>query len=133
MVIDRADPARVLAVLDWEMATLGDPLTDVASTVAWWDGIVGLDSPVAAVPGDTEGFPPSSRLLDRYVTQINLDLTPLPWYVAFAFYKMAAIFEGIHYRDTQGLTTGEGFERLGEMVPALVERGHAALDAAKAG
>ncbi len=123
----------MLAVLDWEMATLGDPLTDVASTVAWWDGIVGLDSPVAAVPGDVPGFPPSSRLLDRYAGHVGLDLSRLPWYVGFAFFKMAAIFEGIHYRDTQGLTTGGGFERLGEMVPALVDRGHAALDAAGEG
>lgn len=133
VVVGRDDAAGVLAVLDWEMATLGDPLTDVASTVAWWDGIVGLDSPVAAVPGDVPGFPPSSRLLDRYAGHVGLDLSRLPWYVGFAFFKMAAIFEGIHYRDTQGLTTGGGFERLGEMVPALVDRGHAALDAAGEG
>ncbi len=133
VVVGRDEAAGVLAVLDWEMATLGDPLTDVASTVAWWDGIVGLDSPVAAVPGDVPGFPPSSRLLDRYAGHVGLDLSRLPWYVGFAFFKMAAIFEGIHYRDTQGLTTGAGFERLGEMVPALVDRGHAALDDAGEG
>ena len=133
VVVRRDDPAKLLAVLDWEMATLGDPLTDVASSVAWWDGIVGLDSPVAAVPGDVPGFPPSSRLLDRYASHVGLDLTRLPWYVAFAFFKLAAIFEGIHYRDTLGLTIGGGFERLGEMVPALVDRGHAALDAAREG
>lgn len=133
VVIDRSDASKILAVLDWEMATLGDPLTDLASTVAWWDGIVGLDSPVAAVPGDIAGFPPSSRLLDRYVEHVSLDLSRLPWYVGFAFFKIAAIFEGIHYRETQGLTTGEGFALLGEMVPALVDRGHAALDAAGEG
>lgn len=127
VVVDRAAPGRVLAVLDWEMATLGDPLTDLASCVAWWDGISGLDSPVAAVPGDVAGFPSSRRIVERYVAHVELDLTDLPWYLGFAFFKVAAIFEGIHYRDTQGLTTGDGFERLGQMVPALVERGHAAL------
>ena len=54
--------------------------------------------------------------------QSGLDLAPLPWYVGFAFFKIAAIFEGIHYRAQQGLTIGEGFEQLGDLVPPLVER-----------
>jgi aminoglycoside phosphotransferase (APT) family kinase protein len=119
---------EVRGVLDWEMATLGDPLTDLASTVVWWDGIRGLDSPVAAVPGDVPGFPDGARLVTEYGRRTGRDLGELPWYLAFAFYKIAAIFEGIHYRASQGLTVGEGFDRLGAMVPDLVERGHAALD-----
>lgn len=118
---------HIVAVLDWEMATLGDPLADVASLVAWWDGMRGLESPVADVPGDVPGYPASDDLLDRYARQSGFDLTPLPWYVGFAFFKIAAIFEGIHYRAQQGLTVGEGFEQLGDLVPPLVERGHAAL------
>lgn len=123
------DPVRghIVAVLDWEMATLGDPLADVASTVVWWDGMRGLDSPVAAVPADAPGYPDSAHLLAAYGRQSSLDLAPLPWYLGFAFFKIAAIFEGIHFRTQQGLSVGEGFERLGDMVPPLVERGHAAL------
>lgn len=60
----------------------------------------------------------------------NLDLTPLPWYLGFAFFKIAAIFEGIHFRAWQGLTQGEGVNRLGDIVPALIERGHDALGGA---
>ena len=127
VVVHRA-PRRVLAVLDWEMATLGDPLTDIASTVVWWSGLAGLDSPVAAVPADVAGFPGGEHLLAAYGCQSDLDLTPLPWYVGFAYFKLAAIFEGIHFRTQQGLTVGDGFELLGEMVPALIERGHGALD-----
>jgi aminoglycoside phosphotransferase (APT) family kinase protein len=126
-VVVHPGEGRVLGVLDWEMATLGGPLTDLASTVVWWDGIGGLDSPVAAVPGDVPGFPDSATLVDAYGELTGRDLSELPWYLAFALYKIAAIFEGIHYRTQQGLTVGEGFERLGAMVPALVERGHAAL------
>jgi aminoglycoside phosphotransferase (APT) family kinase protein len=118
---------HIVAVLDWEMATLGDPLADVASMVAWWDGMRGLDSPVAEIPGDVPGYPASADLLVRYARQSGLDLAPLPWYIGFAFFKIAAIFEGIHYRAQQGLTIGEGFEQLGELVPPLVERGHEAL------
>jgi aminoglycoside phosphotransferase (APT) family kinase protein len=129
VVVDPGD-GQVRGVLDWEMATLGDPLGDLASTVVWWDGMSGLDSPVAAVPGDVPGFPGSGHLVERYGRSTGRDLSELPWYLGFAFYKIAAIFEGIHYRSQQGLTVGEGFERLGAMVPALVERGHVALDGA---
>ncbi len=123
------DPSRgrLVAVLDWEMATLGDPLADLASTIIWWDGMRGLDVPVAAVPTDVDGYPKSVELLAAYERHSGLDLAPMPWYYGFAFFKVAAIFEGIHYRAQQGLTVGEGFDRLGDLVPALIERGHAAL------
>jgi len=118
---------RVRAVLDWEMATIGDPLTDVASMLVWWDGIAGLDSPVAAVPGEVPGFPPGRRLLDRYAVRTDVALGNLSWYFGFAYYKLAAIFESIHYRSVQGFTVGAGFDRIGAMVEPVVARGHAAL------
>ncbi|WP_290055925.1 phosphotransferase family protein [Amycolatopsis solani] len=120
------DPAsgRILAVLDWEMATLGDPLTDLASAVIWWDS---PDSAVAAAPGNAPGFPGGGFLAESYARHSGRDLAELPWYLGFACYKIAAIFEGIHYRARQGLTVGEGFDHLGDLVPALVDRGHAAL------
>jgi len=118
---------HIVAVLDWEMATLGDPLTDLASTLVWWDGMRGLDSPVAAVPADVPGYPGGDHLLAAYGRQSRADLASLPWYLGFAYFKIAAIFEGIHFRSQQGLTIGEGFERLGDLVPPLIERGHAAL------
>jgi aminoglycoside phosphotransferase (APT) family kinase protein len=82
----------------------------------------------ARVPGDVPGFPSGGPLVSEYGRRTGRDLTELPWYLAFAFFKIAAIFEGIHYRARQGLTVGEGFERLGAMVPDLVARGHAALE-----
>jgi aminoglycoside phosphotransferase (APT) family kinase protein len=121
------DAGRVAGVLDWEMATLGDPLTDLASMVVWWDGMNGLDNPVAAAPGETPGFPSGDVLVAEYAQRSGADLSALSWYLGFAYYKIAAIFEGIHYRAGQGLTVGDGFERLGGLVPVLVERGHAVL------
>ena len=118
---------RVVAVLDWEMATLGDPLADLASTLIGWDGLKDLNSPIAAVPGEVEGFPTSDRLQHVYAAATGWDLSELPWYMGFAFWRMAAILEGIHYRNSQGLTVGEGFDRIGELVAPLVERGEAAL------
>lgn len=116
------DPhGRVVAVLDWEMATRGDPLVDVASTLVWWDGMQGLDSPVAAHPGDLPGYPGRQVLVDAYAQASNLDLRHLDWYVGFAFYKIAAIFEGIRHRHDEGLTVGDGFDRLGPLVPHLLD------------
>jgi aminoglycoside phosphotransferase (APT) family kinase protein len=123
-----SESGRITAVLDWEMATRGDPLADLASTILWWDGLRGLESPVAAVPGDVPGFPSADRLVAAYARATGQELGRLPWYLGFAFYKIAAIFEGIHYRSQQGLTVGSGFALLGALVPDLVRRGHAALD-----
>jgi aminoglycoside phosphotransferase (APT) family kinase protein len=129
VVVDPAGGA-VVAVLDWEMATLGDPLTDIANMIIWWDGMRGLDTPVAALPGEVPGFPDGEHGLQRYAEQTGTEPRDLPWYLGFGFYKIACIFEGIHFRTQQGLTVGGGFERMGAVVPDLVARGHDALGSA---
>lgn len=126
-IVDAADPGRVLAVLDWEMATLGDPLTDLALYALYWEGWAGLDNPIAAAPTE-HGFPSAARLSARYAQRTGLDLTDQAWYTGFAHFKFAVICEGIHYRHAQGLTVGEGFDRIGALVPETVRRGLAALD-----
>ncbi|MGQ0845626.1 MAG: phosphotransferase family protein [Sporichthyaceae bacterium] len=118
---------HIVAVLDWEMATLGDPLADLASTLVGWDGLCGLNSPIAAVPGEVPGFPSRDLLCASYAAATGWDLSELPWYLGFAFWRMAAICEGIHYRAAAGLTVGEGFDRIGELIAPLVARGEAAL------
>ncbi|TCC63267.1 phosphotransferase family protein [Kribbella pittospori] len=125
---EHAGVPRVRAVLDWEMATIGDPLTDLASMLVWWDGIAGLNSPVAAVPGEWQAFPPGSRLLERYAADQDVPVGTMGWYLGFAYYKVAAIFESIHFRDLRGQTVGGGFELLAGLVGPLVARGHQALD-----
>jgi aminoglycoside phosphotransferase (APT) family kinase protein len=111
----------IAAVLDWEMATLGDPLADVGLMKVYWEIAEELPgNPVAQAVNPAAGFPRMSELVDRYADRTGLDLTPLPWYSAFAAYKLAVIAEGIHYRYTQGKTVGEGFSHLGSLVPPLV-------------
>jgi aminoglycoside phosphotransferase (APT) family kinase protein len=119
---------RVAAVLDWEMATLGDPLADLGLLLVYWDGLarIGGDA-VATSVSPAAGFPPGSELAARYAERRGADLTRLPWYIAFGFFKLAVIAEGIHYRFTQGQTVGAGFEQLGQIVPPLVAYGHATL------
>jgi aminoglycoside phosphotransferase (APT) family kinase protein len=112
---------RITAVVDWEMATLGDPLADVGLMKVYWDVSRDLPgNPVAGAVSAAAGFPAMDDLLDRYAARTGLDLAPLPWYTAFAGYKLAVIAEGIHFRYTQGKTVGEGFSHVGDMVAPLV-------------
>ncbi|MCS0606288.1 phosphotransferase family protein [Streptomyces sp. LP11] len=127
VLLDRADPGRVTAVLDWEMSTLGDPLADLGMLCVYWDGFAGVDRPPVASPGALPGWPGRDELVERYAAHGAAGLEHLGWYVAFAFYKLAAILEGIHCRTVQGLTVGEESANLADAVPLLVARGHDAL------
>ena len=120
---------NISAVLDWEMATLGDPLTDVGLLKVYWEGMDGVEyNPIAKGIGPEYGFPPVRELWDRYAARSGIDLSDLDWYVAFGFFKLAVISEGIHYRYVHGQTVGEGFEHVGALVEHLVAQGLSALD-----
>ncbi len=124
------DPAarRVNAVLDWEMATLGDPLADLGLLITYWEVLAERGAnPIADAIGPAAGFPSGRELLDRYARTSPVDLSALDWYVALACYKLAVILEGIHFRFKQGKTVGVGFDHIGEMVPPLLDAGLAAL------
>ena len=118
-----ADDDSVAAVLDWEMSTLGDPLTDVGLTVVYrMRETAGDDGPVANA-ATAPGFPTAPELVGRYASRTGRDLTHLNWYVAFAYFKLAVILEGIHFRFQQGKTVGEGFDKVGDLVLPLVRDG----------
>jgi aminoglycoside phosphotransferase (APT) family kinase protein len=120
-----SDDDTITAVLDWEMSTLGDPLTDIALLIAYTEGeALGEEvSSVATAPG----FPSVDDLIARYTNTSGRDTSALNWYLGFAFFKLAVILEGIYYRFSQGKTVGEGFERLGASVAPLVARGNTVL------
>ena len=129
LVLD-PDTLDVAAVLDWEMSTLGDPLADLGLLLAYWEGLGSIPNPIADGAGPRAGFPAGEGLVARYAAARGLDdadLAALPWCTAFGYFKIAVILEGIHYRFTKGQTTGAGFDRIGELVPPLVDGGLAAL------
>ncbi|SCF30042.1 Predicted kinase, aminoglycoside phosphotransferase (APT) family [Micromonospora viridifaciens] len=121
------DPVAVRAVLDWEMATLGDPLADLGLLLTYWDVLGDSDAaegnPVADGLGSRAGFPTGAELIDRYAGRSGVDVGPLHWHVALGCFKLAVICEGIHYRHSLGQTLGAGFDRIGELVAPLVEHG----------
>ena len=118
------DPGRIVAVLDWEMATLGDPLSDMGLFLVYW----GRDQSLAgANPSMTPGvgFLTRTEIAERYATASGRDVSQLDFYEMLASYKLAIILAGIHARFLMGKTVGEGFDHIGTMVESIAS---AALD-----
>lgn len=119
---------QVTAVLDWEMSTLGDPLTDVAVMLAYQQlaeaspasGAVVTDAPLAA------GYLDRDALLARYADRSGRDVSDIGFHLSLAFFKLAVILEGIHFRHSQGQTVGTGFEGIGDMIAPLIDAGRGA-------
>jgi len=132
VIYSPGDPARIAAVVDWEMSTLGDPLCDVGLLAVYW--VTGADDPDADIlPGARSGlgsgFPTEAEMVSRYAAGSDRDLSALEWYVALGHYKLAIIAEGIHARFLLGMTVGEGFENMGPAVPLVVDRALRRADA----
>jgi len=120
-------PARIIAVFDWELATIGDPLADLGYLLASW-----------IEPGDEIGFfaasttalpNASSRadLLARYQRHTGAAVDRIAWYQALAHWKLALILEGSYQRLLAGATNDSWLAGMAEAVPQLAERAHHVL------
>lgn len=121
--------AHVTAILDWEMATLGDSAVDLGMLGLYWDlRRVAPDSTGAVSAVDpAAGYPGFDELVDAYAARQGSDVPALDWYRAFAAYKLAVILEGVHFRYRAGRTVGDGFEAIGDLVDPLAREGLARL------
>ncbi len=121
------DRDRMAAVIDWEMATLGDPLTDLALMLVYGRlGASGLGSQVVDV-ASAPGYISEAEIIERYAASSDRDLSRFGFYLGLASFKLAGILEGIHYRFVNGQTVGEGFAEVGESVSPLLESGLTAM------
>lgn len=123
---------QIKAILDWEMSTLGDPLTDLGLLVMYSTKLQLPDSPISTTAG-AAGHPDAAELIERYAARSGRDVSSVSWYTAFAWFKLAVILEGIHYRYTLGQTVGAGFDRIGELVPVFIEHGLTTLQGRQEG
>ncbi len=116
---------RIAAVLDWEMATVGDSLSDIGLLGLYWElpEAVGDIATARTSVDVAAGYPAFPELLDAYAAARGIELPELGWYLAFAAAKLAIILEGVQLRHDQGETVGSGFDRVGELVPALAASG----------
>jgi aminoglycoside phosphotransferase (APT) family kinase protein len=125
-IVDTTGPARIAAVLDWELSTIGDPIADLALMLTYWHDL-GDDEratiPVAAGITALPGFPTGAQVAERYAGLTGSDLRTLPFHLALGAMKLAVILEGVHARFLGGQTVSRGYEAAGPAVPMLVARG----------
>ncbi|MFE9025596.1 phosphotransferase family protein [Streptomyces iakyrus] len=118
-------PARVLAILDWEMATLGDPLADLGYLTATWSEAGNPATPLELTRVTrSPGYLTQRELAERYRSRTGLDLTPLLWYQTLALWKAAIFCEAIYTRWQRGERPGDTSfgPSLETGVPRLLER-----------
>jgi aminoglycoside phosphotransferase (APT) family kinase protein len=114
---------EVAAVVDWELCTLGDPLADVGTLMAYWperaDGSATLGQPANLAPG----FPSRAELTTRYAERSGRDISELDYFLALGYWKLAIILEGVYARYSAG-AYGEphaGMDQFARLVERLAE------------
>lgn len=118
------DPVRLVAILDWEMSTLGDPLADLGWMTSFWrepednDDLFTRTAPVTALPG----FQSRTDLVERYAAATGRDVDDLGWYVVLAIWKLAILLEGSYARHLAGMTDDPFFAEMEYGVPQLAQR-----------
>jgi aminoglycoside phosphotransferase (APT) family kinase protein len=122
VVLDASDITKIRGVLDWEMATLGDRLTDLGTTLAYWVNQTDPEdlrenlSDVTTQPGSMS----REEVAQYYAQSTNSDLAHMAFYLAFARFKLAVIVQQIFYRYREGLTQDSRFATLPARVTALL-------------
>jgi aminoglycoside phosphotransferase (APT) family kinase protein len=126
VIVDMGTRPRISAVLDWELSTLGDPLADLGTALAYWHDEGDAERaliPVAAGVTAWPGFPSAAGFASCYATLSGRELRDLSFYLALGTMKLAIILEGVHARYLAGQAAGPGYETVGAAVPVLSARG----------
>lgn len=130
LVLDPADPARIIGVLDWEMTTIGDPLMDLGTSLGYWvqaDDDIPLQ-PVQSYLTTLPGAMTRLELAERYQARTGRTVDNLLYYYIFALFKLAVIVQQIYYRYHKGLTKDPRFAIMIEMVKLLGMKGVACIE-----
>jgi aminoglycoside phosphotransferase (APT) family kinase protein len=128
IMLDEDDPVRVVAVLDWEMCTVGDPLIDVGLLLTYWTmrGRTGesetadRNSSLRAVTNGP-GWLSREEIIERYEAITGRDLSRIAFYETFARFKVAVVIQQIYFRYVQGQTRDERFRNLDALVQELIQ------------
>jgi aminoglycoside phosphotransferase (APT) family kinase protein len=122
VVLDSDDPTKIVGVLDWEMCTLGDPLTDLGTALAYWTDPQDADElqEIRSAPTTLPGTLTRTQLVERYAVASGRDPGDMIFYLTFARFKVAVIIQQIFYRYAQGLTRDARFAALPERIHTLL-------------
>ena len=116
---------KIAAVLDWEMATLGDPLADLGLTLCYW-----TNPSTAPALTTAKGWYTREQLVDRYAAAAGRDVTNLAWYEVLGIFKLAVILQQIYFRYDRGQTRDERFRNFDARVDELIRLAVKKLDQA---
>lgn len=119
-----ADDGEVAAVLDWEICALGDPLADLGLLMVYWAEPGDATTALGSAPTAVRGFASRAELRDRYARRTGRNVDDLDYYVAFGYWKLACILQGVLFRYLGGATGGDrtgDIELFAHQVQALAE------------
>jgi aminoglycoside phosphotransferase (APT) family kinase protein len=119
MAVAPDDPGRCVAVYDWDMCTLGDPLTDVGTVFSIWFNANEDFGGASPMPTQTPGFMPREEAVRRYADRSGRDTKGLSYYIVFGTFKLAVVLQQIYHRFHVGQTKDERFSGFGPMAEAL--------------
>lgn len=122
IVLDPRDITKIVGVLDWEMSTVGDPLSDLGTSLAYWVDPQDPDDlqKIRWCPSTYAGSMMRAEIVERYARKTGRDVSHMAFYLAFARLKLAVIVQQIYYRYHQGLTKDPRFASMPEVVQALL-------------
>jgi aminoglycoside phosphotransferase (APT) family kinase protein len=114
VVLDPQDPTKIIGVLDWEMATIGDPIMDLGCSLGYWVHPSDSANVKAAsmMPVDMPGLPTRDELLQRYSMRSGVQIANFDYYYCFGVFRIAVILQQIYYRYYHGQTKDERFKML---------------------
>ena len=124
------DDGSVRAVLDWEICTLGDPLADLGLLMVYWTEAGDEAAILGVTPTTVPGFPGRAEVRARYQSASGRDISRLDFYVAFGYWKLACILQGVYARYVGGATAGDrsSVEGFADSVVRLAEMGMRTLE-----
>jgi aminoglycoside phosphotransferase (APT) family kinase protein len=111
LVLDPHNPGVVKGVLDWEMATIGDPMSDIGAVLAYWGEVGDPDIGISLVTNQ-KGFFSRREMAEQYAEESGRDISCINYYVAFGYYKLAVILQQLYYRWKKGTADDDRFEKL---------------------
>jgi len=122
LILDSRDITKIVGLLDWEMCTIGDPLTDLGTALAYWIDATDPEELQHLRWGPTThaGSFTRAEILQYYARQTSCETSQIAFYLTFARFKLAVIVQQIYYRYHQGLTTDKRFASMPEIVQVLL-------------
>lgn len=121
VMLDAYDPTRVVAILDWEMCTVGDPLVDMGLLLCYWSQANDPEARRDAISGVTAlpGWLTRDEITERYAANTGRDLSHIVYYEIFALFKLSVVLQQIFYRYHVGQTKDERFREFDQRVAGL--------------